>query len=94
MKYGQLFLGALIGGVAFYLWNESRKKKNPTELVVDTIKEVKKEEERKYPDVVKKKFDIVMPSDLVAKKVRAKGKDFTERRYAIDLNKVKEPLSI
>lgn len=94
MKYGQLILGVLIGGVAYYLWNENRNKKNATDVVVDTIKEVKKEEEEKYPDVVKKKFDIVMPSDLVAKKVRAKGKDFTERRYEIDLNKVKEPLSI
>jgi hypothetical protein len=94
MKYGQLILGVLIGGVAYYLWNENRKKKVATESVVETIKEVKNEEERKYPDVVKKKFDIVMPSDLVAKKVRAKGKDFTERRYAVDLNKVKEPLSI
>ena len=36
----QLILGALIGGVAFYLWNENRKNKNSTEVVVDAIKEI------------------------------------------------------
>mgnify|MGYP003352376265 CR=1 FL=1 len=35
-----------------------------------------------------------MPSDLVSKKVRAKAKQLTEGRYEVDLNKLKEPVSI
>lgn len=93
MKYNQLIIGLLIGAGAYYLWNRSRNKKS-SDVLASAIVEVKQEEEKKYAAPLKKKYDIVMPADLVAKKVKMKGKDFTQRRYEIDLNKVKEPVSI
>jgi hypothetical protein len=44
--------------------------------------------------VLKKQYDIIMPSDQISKKVRQKGNEFTQRRREIDLNMIKEPVSI
>ena len=93
MKYNQLIIGVLLGAGAYYWWTRSRAKK-PTEAIAEAIVEVKQEEEKKYAAPLKKKFDIVLPSDLVAKKVKRKAQEFTKGRYAVDLNKVKEPVSI
>jgi hypothetical protein len=93
MKYNQLIIGLLLGAGAYYLWTRRNKKKS-TEVIAEAVAEVKQEEEKKYSAPLKKKYDIVMPSDLVAKKVKQKAKDLTKRRYEVNLNKVQEPVSI
>lgn len=94
MKYGQFILGLLAGATVMHILHKkgymSNKPKTTTEMIVD----IKEEEKAKYPDPIKKKYDIVMPSDLVSKKVRQRAKDLTRGRYEVDLNKVKEPVSI
>ena len=99
MKIGDFLIGALVGGVVYHIYMKSRQKAVATKpmslgekvkLAVDVVEE----ESQKYSDVLKKEYDIIMPSDQINKKVREKGKMFTQRRREIDLNQIKEPLSL
>ena len=99
MKLGDFLIGALVGGVVYHIYMKSRQKAVATKpmslgekvkLAVDVVEE----ESQKYSDVLKKEYDIIMPSDQINKKVREKGKMFTQRRREIDLNQIKEPLSL
>lgn len=92
MKYGQFIAGLFVGYGLYYLWAKSNAKK--AETITETIAQVKEDEVKKYSAPIQKKYNIVMPSDMVAKKVRQKAKQLTEGRYEMDLNKVKEPVSI
>lgn len=95
MKYGQLILGVLIGAVGMHLLHKrGYMSNNPKKTAEEVVVDVKEEEKAKYAAPIKKKFDIVMPSDLVSKKVRQKAKALTQGRYEVDLNKVKDPVSI
>lgn len=98
MKVSEFILGAAAGALAYHIFMGASKK---TPQKASTIEEqvkmtvgVIQEEAGKYSDVLKKQYDIVMPSDQIAQKVKRKGKQFTEDRYAINLNRVKQPLSI
>lgn len=95
MKYGQLILGVLLGAVGMHLLHKrGYMSNNPKKTTEDVIVAVKEEEKAKYSTPLKKRFDIVMPSDLVSKKVRKKAEALTQGRYEVDLNKVKDPVSI
>lgn len=91
------FAGGLLGA---YLWVQFRKKssKSASDMTIkDAValtKEVVAEEAGKFSDAVKKQYDIIMPSDLVNKKVRQKAKKLTEGRYTIQEEKVKEPVNL
>jgi hypothetical protein len=61
---------------------------------VALTKEVVSEEASKFSDAVKKQYDIIMPSDLVSKKVKKKAAKLTEGRFAIQEEKVKEPVKL
>jgi hypothetical protein len=43
---------------------------------------------------LKKEYDIIMPSDMVSKKVRKKAKELTKGRYSVSVSDVKTPVSI
>jgi len=98
MKLGNLLIGALIGAVGYHLILKSRQKaankpmslEEKAKLTSDVIVD----ESNKYSDVLKKQYDIVMPSDQISKKVEQKANRLRMRRKEIDLNKIKEPVSI
>ena len=99
MKLGDFLIGALVGGVVYHIYMKSRQKAVATKpmslgekvkLAVDVVEE----ESQKYSDVLKKEYDIIMPSDQINRKVRERGNALTQRRKEINLNKIKEPLSI
>lgn len=99
MKLGTFILGVLAGGIAAHIWHKKDWAKNkaatltPEEtgkVVVDVIKE----ESVNFSDALKRDFDVIMPSDVISKKVAAKAKQFTEGRYAVDLTKAKSPYYI
>lgn len=99
MKLGDFLIGALVGGVVYHVYLKSRQKavaNNPLTLG-DKVKlavDVVEEESQKYSDILKKEYDIIMPSDQIDRKVRDRGARLTERRKEINLNKVKQPLSL
>lgn len=99
MKLGDFLIGALVGGVVYHIYMKSRQKAVATKpmslgekvkLAVDVVEE----ESQKYSDVLKKEYDIVMPSDQINRKVRERGAALTQRRKEINLDKIKEPVSI
>lgn len=98
MKLGNLLIGALIGAVGYHLILKSRQKaaNKPMSLEekVKLTSDVVVDESNKYSDVLKKQYDIVMPSDQISKKVEQKANRLRMRRKEIDLNKIKEPVSI
>jgi len=79
-----------IGAVAlFYYYNNNKKKSVTTQdLMVDVLKE----EQDKYSTPFKAEYNIVMPADLVSKRVREKGEQLRAGRFAIQPDKVQAPL--
>jgi hypothetical protein len=90
MKYGQFVLGLLVGALAAHLWHRKDWAK-PADIKEKLYTE---ENTANYSDPLKKKYDIKMPSDLISKKLRKKGEQFTEGRYEVDLMKIKQPVNI
>jgi hypothetical protein len=98
MKLVDFLFGAAVGVVAYHIYSKSRQRAGKTPLTlqekVQIASDVIEQESQKYSDVLKKQYDIIMPSDQISKKVRQKGNEFTQRRREIDLNMIKEPVSI
>lgn len=94
MKYGQFFIGALVGAVAMHIFHKMGYMSNKPKTTETLVTEVNKEERAKYSNPLKKNYDIKMPSDLVSKKVRQKAENLTQGRYEVDLNRIKQPVSI
>ena len=88
ITYVLLGVGAL--GVWYYFKNRKNKIKPVTqgELVTAVIKE----EEDKYSTPFVNEYRIVMPSDLISKRVREKSAKLTAGRYAIQEEKIQNPL--
>ena len=83
----------ILGGLgALTLWYYYKKPNvsTQTKLVTDVLTE----EEAKYSDALLKEYNIVMPSDQVNAKVKAKGKELTSGRYALQPQKMNPPLFI
>lgn len=92
MKYGQFIAGLIVGYGLYYLWAKSNAKK--PETITETIAQVKEEEMKNYSEPLKKKFDIVLTPNKYSKKVLEKKAQLTRGRYEVDLNKIKQPVSI
>lgn len=93
MKTQNILLGVGLGVLALYLWRRSQKRKNnPNSTSTLIVQDVIQEESNKYPSPLLEKYDIVIKPNKITKKVREKADTFTDRRYAINLSKVKEPL--
>ena len=97
---GNFILGVLVGIAGVYLFRRFAEKsgKNPSDLTIAEMavlaEDVAKEEGGKFSEALKKEYDIVMPSDQVSKKVKAKAKRLTEGRYALKPDNVNEPVTI
>lgn len=93
-------LGFGAGILGVYLWNQYRKKaiKPTSEMTIkDAVaiaKDVVAEESGKFSDAVKEQYNIIMPSDLVSKRVKKKAAKLTEGRFAIQEDKIKEPVNL
>lgn len=97
MKAEDFLLGVLAGAVGYHLWSRMQDKKQSTSAMSDQValaKQVVGEEAAKFNNVVQKQYDILMPSDLISKKVRKRAKELTEGRYSIDPSKVTQPVSL
>lgn len=97
---GNFILGVIVGIAGVYLYRAFAQKsgKNPSDLTIKEMavlaEDVAREEGSKFSAALKKEYDIVMPSDQVSKKVRAKAKKFTEGRYAIVPDNINQPVTI
>lgn len=93
-------LGFASGILGVYLWGQFRKKasKSTSDMTIKDVvaitKDVVTEEANKFSSAVKQQYDIIMPSDLVNKKVKQRAKQLTQGRYAIQEEKVKEPVNL
>lgn len=84
MKQGKTLLWVLGGAaLAYFLykkyWSPKKEEVVETKIVADVVAE----ESQKYAPSLKKKYDIVMPSDQVSKKAAKKAKEFTKGRYSV-----------
>ena len=100
MRTGDFLIGVAAGILGVYIWRRMSAKagKNPADLTVSEMavvaKDVVQEEGGKFGEALKKEYDIVMPADQVSNKVRQKAKELTRGRYAIDPEKIKQPVSL
>jgi len=94
MKYGQFFVGLLVGAVAMHVLHKMGYMSNNPKNAPDVVKDVNQEELTNYSDPLRKKYDIVLKPNKYSKKVVEKAKDLTRGRYEVDLNKVKQPVSL
>jgi len=98
MKLVDFLLGAATGFLVYHVYRKSSERAGAKTLTIEEkariAAEVIQDESQKYSDILKKQYDIIMPSDQIAKKVREKADDFTRSRYEINLNKIKEPVRI
>ena len=89
------FIWWVLGGVGavalwYYYQNNKKKSVNTQDLVVDVLNE----EQDKYSTPFLVDYNIIMPSDLVSKRVREKAEQLRAGRFAIQPDKVQAPLFI
>lgn len=89
------FIWWVLGGVAaatlwYYYKNNSKK----TITEGDVVAAVIQEENDKYSTPFQAEYKIVMPSDLVSKRVKEKAAVLTAGRYEIQPQRVEAPLYI
>lgn len=98
MRLGDFVFGVLAGMVLYHLWNKRAGVNNPTAMAIESevlsVADAVQKEGSKFSDAVKQDYDIVMPSDQIAKKVRIRAKQLTDGRYSEDLSKQTPPVSI
>jgi hypothetical protein len=82
-------LGGL-GVVALLYYYKKPKVTTQTKLVADVLTE----EEAKYSNALLREYNIVMPADKVSAKVRAKGEELRQGRYALQPQRINPPLFI
>jgi hypothetical protein len=93
MKYGQFFVGLLVGAVAMHVLHKMGYMSNNPKNASDAVKDVNEDELSNYSDPLRKKYDIVLKPNKYSRRVVEKAKDLTEGRYEVDLNRVKQPVS-
>jgi hypothetical protein len=89
------FIWWVLGGAAaiaawYYYQNNKKKSVTTNDLIVDVLKE----EQDKYSTPFLVDYNIIMPSDLVSKRVREKGEQLRAGRFEIQPDKVQAPLFI
>ena len=81
-----------IGAYALYYYYQKNKLKT-TETNV--LAEVLSEEEQKYDrGSLLAQYNIVLPADMVSKKVKAKGEQLRQGRFAIQPQRINPPVLI
>lgn len=87
-------IGALAGAIAYHLWSQAKAGNPPKISIQDLATDVKAEEGKKYENVMERQYKIVMPSDMINKKVREKADRLTAGRYSVDILNEKAPVQI
>ena len=87
-------IGALAGAIAYHLWSQEKAGNPPKISIQDLATDVKAEEGEKYKNVMERQYKIVMPSDMINKKVREKADRLTAGRYSVDILNQKAPVQI
>jgi hypothetical protein len=85
-----VLIGLGVVGVLYYL--NSRKKRTIPVTEEQLVATVQKEEEDKYSTPFVKDYKIVLPADLISKRLREKAAQLRAGRFAIQPEKVKAPL--
>ena len=95
MKKDNFLLYVLLGAGALGLWYyyKNRNKNEPL-TITDINTQVMNEEAIKFPQPFLADYNIVMPSDLVSKRVKEKAAQLTAGRYEIQNDKINDPLFI
>jgi hypothetical protein len=98
MKLFDFLVGFGAGLLVYHLSNKRKGIVNPEALAVEkevvAFGQVLNETANKYSDVLRQDYDIVMPSDQISKKVKARARQLTDGRFSEDLERQKAPLSI
>jgi hypothetical protein len=98
MKTVNFLFAAAVGALAYHIWRKSTQKSAGKKLTTDEqaqiVSDVIVDESQKYSDVLRKQYDIIMLPNKISAKVKAKSQELTRGRYEIDLNKVKQPVTI
>lgn len=81
-----------VGAVALWYYYKNNSKKTITQG--DVVSAVIQEENDKYSTPFQAEYKIVMPSDLVSKRVKEKAAELTAGRYEIQPQRVEAPLYI
>jgi len=81
-----------IGAYALYRYYQNKGKKSLDDSKVLDI--VVAEEANKYPVQLKAQYNIVLPVDMVSKKVKAKGEELRAGRYALQPQRINKPFSL
>jgi hypothetical protein len=87
-----VLVGLGVIGVWYYLKNRNNKPTPITEEQIVTA--VVKEEEDKYSTPFVNEYKIVMPSDLISKRLKEKSEQLRAGRFAIKSERVKDRLFI
>lgn len=97
MKTLNFLFAAAVGAFGYHVWMKSTKKAMGQELSAEQklqiATDVITEDSQEFSEILRKQFDFIRPPKASAK-ARARGKELTEGRFAIDLNKVKEPVKL
>ena len=68
MKTVNFLFAAAVGALAYHIWRKSTEKSAGKQLTAEeqaqVVADVIVGESQKYSDVLKKQYDIIMPSDL------------------------------
>ena len=98
MRTINFLFAAAVGALAYHIWKKSTEKSVGKQLSAEEqaqiVSDVIVDESQKYSDVLRKQYDIIMLPNKISAKVKAKGQELTRGRYEINLNKVKEPVTI
>lgn len=85
-----VLVGLGVIGVWYYLKNRSTKATPVTEEQI--VAAVVQEEEDKYSTPFVNEYKIVMPSDLISKRLREKSEQLRAGRFAIQSERVQDRL--
>jgi hypothetical protein len=90
------FIWWIVGGIAAYALYRYYKNKNVVKVndSINLVEEVLDEEEIKYPEPFLAQYNLVLPADMVSKRVKAKGEELRSGRYAIQAQRINEPVYI
>jgi hypothetical protein len=96
MKKDNLIWWVLGGIAAFGIYRYYTKNNKATISEQDLTKAVLKDEQNKYIErgSLLANYNIILPADMVSKKVKAKGEELRQGRFAIQPQRINEPVFI
>jgi hypothetical protein len=87
----------VIGGIAAYALYRYYTNKNGVKVSGSTtnlVDVVVNEEVKQFPEPFLAQYNVVLPADMVSKKVKAKGEELRAGRYAIQAQRINNPVYI